>query len=353
MQGEAAVPLPTLIPTPSPTPEPVPETRSDIVEGEDAIRSAFYELLITDTYTVANPDAHYIAEAQEPAFTSIMAHMDEYKALAARIGADAQEICEYASEAVQDIFPDSVMTYRIERDTVNWKYIASLLWLMPEEVSYHDFYDIGFSIEKIDNISEYAQSLTFCVSIRYRPYFDTLYALAAGDRDHYMSAEYIMAYGTTVYDDDGNIVPYSMPELSEEYVSQIHKPLKGRPVFYDRWYQGRSNNSRLHTGLDLHARKNAKIYSCTDGTVLYYGYRNTPGYYVVIRDDQGYEYHYYHMSKESAFLTEGQTVKAGDLIGYVGNTGNSDINHLHLALITPDCRYVRLYSIMKDKYTKR
>ena len=43
-------------------------------------------------------------------------------------------------------------------------------------------------------------------------------------------------------------------------------------------------------------------------------------------------------------------MKAGELIGHVGNTGNSAVNHLHLGLITPDSEYVRLYDVMYEKY---
>lgn len=349
---QTVTPIPTTVPTPSPTPEPIPETQFDFARSEAEIRNVLYDLLNVDAVTKVNPDTHFIAEGKEPAFADQLKRIDEYKAIDISLAYDAEELCTYASEALQDIFPDSVVAYRIEKETAGWKYIASLLWLLPEEYSCRDLYDVHLITEKMDS-SAYAQTLSLCVSIRPKPYLDLLYALSDGNRDHYMAAEYIMAYGTTIYDEDGNVIPYTMPELTEEYIALMHKPLAGRPVFYDRWYQGRSKNTRLHTGLDMHARKNAKIYSCTDGTVLYYGYRDTPGYYVIVRDDEGYEYHYYHMSKASDFLTEGQTVKAGDVIGYVGNTGNSDLNHLHLALISPDCRYVRLYSIMKDMYRKR
>ena len=178
-----------------------------------------------------------------------------------------------------------------------------------------------------------------------------LYSLAGDDRDLYMDARYIMTYLTTVFDAEGEEIDYVMPVLSDDYIATIQKPLE-KTSYYDSWYQGRSNNTRKHTGLDMRAPANSEIRSCTDGTVLYIGYQATPGNYVVILDDEGYEYHYYHMIRQTDFLQEGQRVSAGDLIGHVGNTGNSAVNHLHLSLITPDSVFVKLFDMMNALYSK-
>ncbi len=79
----------------------------------------------------------------------------------------------------------------------------------------------------------------------------------------------------------------------------------------------------------------APIVAAYDGTVevaRYYVYGADYGNCVQINHGAGVVTRYAHMSKIA--VSEGQTVKAGDVIGYVGNTGNSFGAHLHLALIS-------------------
>ena len=56
---------------------------------------------------------------------------------------------------------------------------------------------------------------------------------------------------------------------------------------------------------------------------------------VVVEDDYGFMFYYHHMVRPTDFLAEGERVEAGQLIGHVGNTGNSSVNHLHLAIASP------------------
>ena len=343
----------TPVPTPCPTPEPVPETQDNRLRDTNAAAGLFTEYALAYSALAENPAYGLYTDGEEPVFSDILADRELYARFAEELTANAEAACLYAAGAIQDVYTDTSFDYRIETDALNWKYAGAMLWLLPETVSPFDFYTVTISLAEEDAADLYTQRVTLTAELTVKPFFPSLYALCGENRDAYMAADYIMAYLTTVYDDEGEETDYVMPSLTEAYIQNIGKPLKGRPVFYDRWYQGRSKKTRKHTGLDLHARKNAHIYSCTDGTVLYVGYRDTPGYYVVIRDPYGYEYHYYHMSKASDFLTEGQTVTAGEMIGYVGNTGNSDLNHLHLGLITPEGYFVRLYDIMRSLYRGR
>lgn len=53
------------------------------------------------------------------------------------------------------------------------------------------------------------------------------------------------------------------------------------------------------------------------------------GNYVIIDHGNGFKTRYMHMTKGSVTVKKGQTVKAGQVIGYMGNTGNSTGRHLH------------------------
>ena len=90
-------------------------------------------------------------------------------------------------------------------------------------------------------------------------------------------------------------------------------------------FTGRPGN---HTGIDIPASKNTEIYAAKSGVVITSTY-NSGGYgnYVVVSHSDGTSTLYAHMNKRNA--TVGQTVSQGDVIGYVGTTGNSTGNHLH------------------------
>jgi murein DD-endopeptidase MepM/ murein hydrolase activator NlpD len=56
------------------------------------------------------------------------------------------------------------------------------------------------------------------------------------------------------------------------------------------------------------------------------------GHYVIVRHNNGYSSHYFHLSRFAAGLASGQAIAKGALIGYVGSTGNSTGNHLHFGM---------------------
>lgn len=83
----------------------------------------------------------------------------------------------------------------------------------------------------------------------------------------------------------------------------------------------------MHTGLDISAAMGTPVYATGDGIIVTSGWNN--GYGLCIKINHGYSYQtrYAHLSK--IIVSEGQIVKRGQLIGYVGNTGRSTSSHLH------------------------
>jgi murein DD-endopeptidase MepM/ murein hydrolase activator NlpD len=85
---------------------------------------------------------------------------------------------------------------------------------------------------------------------------------------------------------------------------------------------------KMHAGLDFAAPQGTPIYATADGLVKKAGY-NEGGYgnHVVINHGYGYETVYGHMVRIKA--RNGQKVKRGEIIGYVGSTGKSTGPHCH------------------------
>ena len=87
---------------------------------------------------------------------------------------------------------------------------------------------------------------------------------------------------------------------------------------------------RMHTGIDYAANGGTPIYAWKSGTITYRGWNGSYGNFVEIDHGDGTVSRYAHMSGYNCSL--GDTVSAGETIGYVGTTGNSTGNHLHFEI---------------------
>lgn len=88
---------------------------------------------------------------------------------------------------------------------------------------------------------------------------------------------------------------------------------------------------RMHKGVDLNSDYGDAVVASRGGTVIRAKYSSSAGYYVEIDHGDGFVTQYMHLSKY--IVTVGQEVKAGELIGYVGNTGVSSAPHLHFGML--------------------
>lgn len=84
---------------------------------------------------------------------------------------------------------------------------------------------------------------------------------------------------------------------------------------------------RPHYGIDLAAVKGTPIYAAAGGIIEIAHFSKSAGNWVMLNHQNGYKTHYFHMTEFA--VKAGDTVKPGDLIGYVGSTGYSSGPHLH------------------------
>ena len=82
-----------------------------------------------------------------------------------------------------------------------------------------------------------------------------------------------------------------------------------------------------HSGIDFAAEEGAEVYAVAGGIVTAADYDVEKGNYVVLDHGGGLETEYQHM--KSLLVSAGQSVVQGQVLGYVGSTGNSTGPHLH------------------------
>ncbi|AEQ52880.1 M23 family metallopeptidase [Pelagibacterium halotolerans] len=112
----------------------------------------------------------------------------------------------------------------------------------------------------------------------------------------------------------------------------LRRPLEGGGTLRSRYGYRRHpifGDYRLHTGADLAARTGTPIYAGGDGIVEMAQWYSGYGRYVELRHANGYNTAYGHMSAIADGITPGTRVTQGQVIGYVGSTGQSTGPHLH------------------------
>jgi murein DD-endopeptidase MepM/ murein hydrolase activator NlpD len=87
----------------------------------------------------------------------------------------------------------------------------------------------------------------------------------------------------------------------------------------------------LHQGLDISTEKGQPVFATADGTVESASYSGDYGNLIVLRHGFGLSTRYGHLSRFQA--KPGQSIKRGDVIGYVGATGRTTGAHLHYEIL--------------------
>ena len=88
--------------------------------------------------------------------------------------------------------------------------------------------------------------------------------------------------------------------------------------------------SGWHHGQDIFAQLGAPILAVADGTVFSVGWNRVGGWRLWLRDGEGNEFYYAHLSAFSPAAVNGTEVKAGTVLGFVGNTGDAEGTPYHL-----------------------
>jgi murein DD-endopeptidase MepM/ murein hydrolase activator NlpD len=122
-------------------------------------------------------------------------------------------------------------------------------------------------------------------------------------------------------------------------------PVAGNSWFTDTWGAPRSGG-RKHHGTDMMAATGTPLVAMDSGRVRL-NWHYAGGRQVYVYADNGMFYYYAHLNGYAAGLTNGQRVSKGQVIGYVGSTGNASVPHLHLGMGPRSGVYVNPYPTVR------
>jgi hypothetical protein len=85
-----------------------------------------------------------------------------------------------------------------------------------------------------------------------------------------------------------------------------------------------------HHGNDIFGQLGQPLLAVADGTVFSVGWNDIGGNRLWLRDEKGNEFYYAHLSAFSTLAVDGAHVKAGQVVGFMGNTGDAETTPYHL-----------------------
>lgn len=156
---------------------------------------------------------------------------------------------------------------------------------------------------------------------------------------------------------------------AETAVREIVFPVVGTSTYSDSFGACRSGCTRGHEGTDVMAAKLARLVAARDSQVRSLKGTATPdgsqGNYLILRDAEGWEYWYVHINNDSPGtddganppewifgpdISEGASVVAGQLVGFVGDSGNAEATapHLHFEIHKPDGTVINPYRSLQQ-----
>ena len=130
--------------------------------------------------------------------------------------------------------------------------------------------------------------------------------------------------------------PMTIPTEPASLISNLLLPVLGiKPgELVDTYYQTRGGTG-IHEALDILAPRGREVVAVADGKIAKL-FTSKPGGLTVYQFDmtERFAYYYAHLDRYAAGIAEGKLLKRGELIGYVGSSGNAnpDAPHLHFAI---------------------
>jgi murein DD-endopeptidase MepM/ murein hydrolase activator NlpD len=122
-------------------------------------------------------------------------------------------------------------------------------------------------------------------------------------------------------------------------------PVAGPNTFRNSWLEPRPGG-RAHHGLDMVASMGTPLVAVETGVVYGTGWHYLGGINLYVRGDSSDVYYYAHLSGYAGGISDGVRVNKGQTVGYVGDTGNAGVPHLHLGYQPAGGPLINPYQLM-------
>lgn len=106
-------------------------------------------------------------------------------------------------------------------------------------------------------------------------------------------------------------------------------PLYGDVSFGDTWQAPRATTGR-HLGTDIFGALGAPVLAVADGTLFSVGWNRIGGWRLWLRDRQGNQFYYAHLAAYTPLTRNGAEVRAGQVVGFNGNSGDAQGTPFHV-----------------------
>jgi len=240
-------------------------------------------------------------EANHPGF-------DEYRINTGVIGHCPMELMAYLT-AVHHIFTDvSAHLYELFADQYQLEFIPSVeirqRWVTRTDLETGESYSV---------LEPYEWSV-LTVTLTSRPFRDVLMSrMSDNQQEHF--AMIMQTNGNRQI--AGSPFDFNwQPFISSHFGWRVH------PIF---------GGKSMHNGIDIGLPTGTEIRAAHDGIITFAGYAGGYGNFIVIDRGDGIVTRYAHC--DTILVTVGQTVMTGEVIGTVGNTGDSTGPHLHFEIL--------------------
>lgn len=163
------------------------------------------------------------------------------------------------------------------------------------------------------------------------------------------------------------LVPFQRAAASDfDLPFEVRFPQQADNTTFSNTWGARRPGGRRHKGTDLMAEKMTEVYAFADGVVTKVGNSRRAGRYIIIEHAEGWETYYIHLNNDNPGTDDGDAdwdltvaegievgsyVVAGQLIGWVGDSGNAEGSgsHTHFELRNGG-RNINPYHVLESAY---